>query len=144
VVGTTSRRSATSSPIWWRAPPQHGQALSSTSTTCSIRSRWAGSEPRLRLTQAIRRCLARLGHDLLGLGQSCLDLLQDKLELIGIELLGPAAEPVPLQSLDDRLQALDLGLENLQCIKFAGLLKDERLERFDVAGKVRFHEHDEQ
>lgn len=37
VVGTTSSRSATSSPIWWSAPPQQGQALSSTSTTCSIR-----------------------------------------------------------------------------------------------------------
>ena len=79
---------------------------------------------------------------MLGLGQSCLDFFQGKLELIGIELLGPAAEPVPLQGLDDRLQAFNLGLENLQRIKLAGLIEDERAERFDVAGKVRFHEHD--
>jgi len=56
-------------------------------------------------------------------------------------LLGTAAEPVPLQGIDDRLQALDLGLEKLERIKLAGLFKDERAERFDVTGKVRFHEH---
>ena len=93
------------------------------------------------LARAIRRCPACLVHGVLGLGQGRLDLLQGKLELIGIELLGPAAEPVPLQGFDDRLQTLDLGLENLECIKLAGLFEDERAERFDVAGKVRFHEH---
>src|SRR5690606_29565865 len=36
-------------PIACSAPPQHEQVLSSTSTSCSIRSRWAGSEPRLVL-----------------------------------------------------------------------------------------------
>lgn len=78
---------------------------------------------------------------MLRLGQGCLDLLQGKLELVGIELLGSAAEPVPLQGLVDRLEAFDLCLENLQRIKLAGLLEDKRTERFDVAGKVRFHEH---
>jgi len=78
----------------------------------------------------------------LGLDQGRLDLLEGKLELTRIELLGPAVEPVPLQRLDDRLQAFDLGLENLQCIKLASLLKDERAERFDVVGKVLFHKHE--
>ncbi len=93
------------------------------------------------LARAIRRGPASLLHDVLGLGQSRLDLLEGKFELIGIELFGPAAEPVPLQGLDDRLQAFDLGLKNLQRIKLAGLFEDERAERFDVVGKVRFHEH---
>ena len=94
------------------------------------------------LVGAIPRCPACLVHGVLGLGQGRLDLLQGKLELIGIELLGPAAEPVPLQGLDDRLQAFNLGLENLQNIELSGLLEDERAERFDVVGKVRFHEHE--
>ncbi|EZP70330.1 hypothetical protein BV97_05454 [Novosphingobium resinovorum] len=78
---------------------------------------------------------------MLGLGESGLDLLKGKLELIGVEPLGTAAEPVPLQGFDDRLQALDLGLEKFERIKLAGLFEYERAERFDVAGKVRFHEH---
>ena len=74
-----------------------------------------------------------------------LDILKRKLELIGIELLGLAAEPVPLEGLEDRLQPLDasIGLalgvgEISQC---AGLLEDERAQRIDVIGKVRFHQH---
>lgn len=93
------------------------------------------------LARAIHGRFTCLVYGVLGLGQGRLDLLGGQLELIGIELLGPAAEPVPLQGLDDRLQAFDLGLENLQCIKLAGLLEDKRAECFNVAGKVRFHEH---
>ena len=63
---------------------------------------------------------------MLGLGQSCLDLLQGKLELIGIELFGSATETVALQGVDDRLQAFDLSPENLERIELAGLFEDER------------------
>ena len=48
----------------------------------------------------------------LGLGQRRLGILEAELELIGIELLGAAAEPVPLQGLDNRPQTLDLGLQS--------------------------------
>jgi len=74
-----------------------------------------------------------------------LDILQGELELIGVELLGLAAEPVPLEGLEDRLQALDPGIglalgigEIGQC---AGLFEDERTQRVNVIGKVRFHQH---
>jgi hypothetical protein len=74
-----------------------------------------------------------------------LDILQRQLELIGIKLLGLAAEPVPLEGLDDRLQPLDpsiglaLGIAEIgQC---AGLFEDERTQRVNVIGKVRFHQH---
>jgi len=65
------------------------------------------------LARAILRRLACLVHSLLRLSQGRLDLLEGKLELIGIELLGPAAEPMALQGLDDRLQTFNLGLEDL-------------------------------
>ena len=46
-----------------------------------------------------------------------------------------------LQGVDDRLQTLDLGLENLERIELASLFEDERAKRFNVIGKVGFHEH---
>ena len=72
-----------------------------------------------------------------------LDILQRQLELIRVELLGLTAEPVPLEGLDDRLQPLDpgiglaLGIGKIgQC---AGLFEDERAQRVNIIGKVRFH-----
>ncbi len=79
---------------------------------------------------------------MLGLRQCSLDLFETKLELVRIELLRAATEPVALQGLDDRLEALDLGLENLENVELLGLLQDERAERIDVVWEVRFHEHD--
>jgi hypothetical protein len=67
-----------------------------------------------------------------GLGQCRLDFLQAELELIGIKLLGTAVEAMPLKSVDNRLQALDLGLENLENIKLMGLFEDERAQRVNV------------
>ena len=77
----------------------------------------------------------------LSFGQRRLDFLKAELELIGIELLGTAPEAVALEGLDDRPQALDLGLENLERIEITGLFENERTKRFNVIGKVRFHEH---
>lgn len=77
----------------------------------------------------------------LGLGQCGLDFFQGKLELIGIELPGATAETMALKGLDDRPQALDLGLKNLERIELAGLFENERAKRFNVVGKVGFHEH---
>jgi hypothetical protein len=76
----------------------------------------------------------------LALSQGCLDLLQGKLALIEIELLGSAAEPVPLQGLHDRPQESNLNLENLQNIELSGLLEDER-GKILMSGKVRIHQH---
>jgi hypothetical protein len=49
------------------------------------------------------------------------------------------------EGVDDRLQPLDLcvglALGDL-CIELAGLFEDERAERFNVIGQVRFHEHE--
>lgn len=56
-------------------------------------------------------------------------------------MFGSATETVTLQGINDRLQALDLSLENLECIELASLFEDQRAERFYVFGKVRFHEH---
>ena len=62
----------------------------------------------------------------LGLRECRLHLFEAQLELIGIELLGSAAKPVALEGLDDRLEAFDLGLENLETVELLGLLQDER------------------
>ena len=77
----------------------------------------------------------------LGLGQRRLDFLDAKLELIGIELLGTAAETVTLQGLDDRPQALDFGLKDLERVEFTGLFENEQAQRVNIVGKVGFHEH---
>src|SRR6185437_2617866 len=45
-AGTTSSRCERSSPITCIVPPQHGQAVSSGSTTISTRGRCSGSGPR--------------------------------------------------------------------------------------------------
>jgi hypothetical protein len=44
-AGTMSSRSLRSSPIWCRTPLQHGQLLSSMSTTTSTRGKCTGSAP---------------------------------------------------------------------------------------------------
>lgn len=89
------------------------------------------------------RCFITRG---LRAAQRRLDILQRQFELIGIQLLGLAAKPVPLEGLDDRLQPLDpsiglaLGIAEIgQC---AGLFEDERAQRINVIGKVRFEEHE--
>ena len=92
----------------------------------------------------------RLGHRGISCGVHAakrrLDILQGELELIGVELLGLAAEPVPLEGLEDRLQPLDPGIglalgigEIGQC---AGLFEDERTQRVNVIGKVHLEEHE--
>ena len=74
-----------------------------------------------------------------------LNIFQRQLELIGIELLGLAAKTVPLERFDDRLQPFDprigLALGIAEIGQYAGLLKDERAQRVNVIGKVRFHQH---
>jgi hypothetical protein len=57
-TGCTSRRSAVSAPISTIAPRQHGQAVLSGSSVCSIRGRCAGSRPRPARRRAafFRRC----------------------------------------------------------------------------------------
>lgn len=44
------------------------------------------------------------------MSKRCLDILQSQLQLIGIELFGPAAETMPHEGVDDRLEPLDLGV----------------------------------
>jgi hypothetical protein len=46
--------------------------------------------------------------------------------LIRVQLLGTTAELVALQYLNDRSQALDLGLKDFECIELTGLFEDER------------------
>ena len=77
--------------------------------------------------------------------QRRLDILQGEFELIGVELLGLTAEPVPLEGLENCLQPLDPGIglalgigEIGQC---AGLFEDERTQRVNVIGKVGLEEH---
>ncbi len=87
-----------------------------------------------------------------------LDIFQPQLELIGIELFGPAAKTVPYEGVDNRLKTLDLGVRlalgnvqvrqpDLSCGALfrqnPGLLQDERAERVDVVGQVRLREHDD-
>jgi hypothetical protein len=78
------------------------------------------------------------------LGQRRLDFFQGKFELIRIELFRPASKTVTLQGVDDRLQAFDLGPENLEYIELAGLFEDQRTQRFNVIREVRFQEHERQ
>ena len=74
-----------------------------------------------------------------------LDIFKANLQLIRVKLLGTCTEPVAHEGIDNRLQPLDLGV----CValgrrnfgELAGLLKGERTQRFNVFGKVRFHEH---
>lgn len=96
-----------------------------------------------RATVGLARPIARRAHCLrqagsLGMGQCRFGILEPQLELIGIELLGTTPEAMALEGIDDRLQALDLGVGALQ---LAGLVEDERAERINVVGKVRFHQH---
>ena len=45
------------------------------------------------------------------------------------------------QRINDRLQPLVLCPENLENIQLVGLFEDERAQRVNVIGKVRFHQH---
>jgi len=105
-----------------------------------------GQRPAVGLARAFALGLGQRGITRgLRAAQRGLDIFQRQLKLIGIELLGLAAKPVPLERFDDRLQAINPGIglvlgiaEIGQC---AGLFEDERTERINVIGKVRFKEH---
>ncbi len=80
------------------------------------------------------------------LAERGLDIFEAELELVGIELLGLAPEPVAHERVDDRLEPLDLriglALGDRHVGQLAGLLERERAKRFDVFGQVRFHQHE--
>ena len=110
-----SSRCERSSPIACIASPQQGQAVSAGSTTISTRGRCSGSEPR-----TVRRFSARVRFSAgsafscsrLGFGDGLFEVLQRKIELVGIELLRAPAE----------LQALKLADQVAQAIILAGKL----------------------
>jgi hypothetical protein len=62
--------------------------------------------------------------------------------LIRVQLLGTAAELVPLEGLNDRSQALVLSMHRLEGVNLASLCEDKRVQRGYVIGEVHFHEHD--
>ncbi|KFG90902.1 hypothetical protein BV98_001269 [Sphingobium herbicidovorans NBRC 16415] len=87
-----------------------------------------------------------------------LDIFQSQLELIGIELFGPAAETMPHEGLGDRLEAFDLSVcfargdvqlrqSDLRCgpllRQHPELLQYERTERVNVVGLDRLRGHDD-
>ena len=127
-AGTTSSFSLTSSPIRCSAPLQHGQVLSSTSTSASKRGRCAGRAPRLarRLRAPSARARRRLRFGLGGrLRLALLGVLERQQQLVFRQALGATAEAVTLQLLDDLnepLGALTLGDQH-------------RLQRFWIVGK---------
>ena len=79
------------------------------------------------------------------LAQRRLDIFKAKLQLIRVKLLGTRTEPVAHEGIDDQLQPLDLrvclALGGHHFGELAGLLKGKRTQRFNVFGKVRFHEN---
>jgi hypothetical protein len=86
------------------------------------------------------------------LTERCLDILETELKLVWVKLLRLASEPVPHERINDRLKPLNLcvglalgeskiGPYRAFFCECAGLLKDKRAKRFDIVGKVRFHEH---
>lgn len=90
--------------------------------------------------------------------QCRLDVLQSKLELVGIELLGTGTETMAHEGVDDRLKPLDLSvglalgdgqLSDLSIFgrvrlgEHPGLLEDQHAERVIVLGQIRFGEHEE-
>src|SRR3954468_5541253 len=121
-AGMTSSRDERSSPITCIAPPQHRQAVVSGSMTISTRGRCSGSEPRPGPRVSARGRLAgrsrlgagtldgRIGLLLLGLGfgDGLLDILQRKIELIGVELFRAPAELQALQLADQVAQPVIL------------------------------------
>ena len=62
-----------------------------------------------------------------------LKILDDQLHLLGIQLLGTLAEPVPLKALDQHVQLVDLGAQS-------GILKlgvgDQLAQRAGIIGQV--------
>ena len=107
---------------------QHGQAWSSMSTTISMRGRCAGSAPRFvrRLAaRAARSAGARLSALGLAGRRDLLGLFQAEQQLVFRQRLGPAAEAVALQLLDDLAQPLVL----------APLGQQHRLQRAGIVGK---------
>jgi hypothetical protein len=80
-------------------------------------------------------------HGCLSLCQCGLDLLEAKLELVGIELLRSATKTMALQSINNGLQPLYFSPRRLQRVYLARLLDDECAERIYVIGEIRFGEH---
>lgn len=101
-----------------------------------------GQRTAVGLARACARRLACLLSGELGLRERGLNFLERQLELVSIELLRLATKTMTHQRIDDRLQSLVLCPENLENIQLVGLFEDERAQRVDVIGKVRFEEHD--
>ena len=74
----------------------------------------------------------------LDLSQRRLSILEAEQQLIGIELLGTAAELVPLQGFDDRPQTIDLGVHVRQLV---GLFEHDGAQAINVIPQVRVPEH---
>jgi hypothetical protein len=92
------------------APPQHGQAVCSGSTTTSTRGRCSGSGP--RPARRVRACLAprRIGLLLFGLdrGDGLFEIFQSQVELVGIELFRTPTKLHPLQLANQLAQSVVL------------------------------------
>ena len=73
-----------------------------------------------------------------GASQRYLDVFEGEVELLVIELFGATAKTMALECFYDRLEALDFGLRILERIDLAGLFEDERAQRVNIIGKVRF------
>lgn len=101
-----------------------------------------GQRTAVGLARAFARRLACLAPRELSLRECGLNFLKRQLELVLIELFRLAAKTMTHQRIDDRLQPLVLGPKNLEKIQLVGLFEDERTQRIDVIGKVRFEEHD--
>ena len=110
-AGTTSSRCERSSPITCIAPPQHGQAVSSGSTTISTRGRCSGSGPRpaRRFSErALRSAGSAFSCSASALGDRLFEIFQSQVELVGIELFRAPAELHPLQLANQVAQSVVL------------------------------------
>ena len=74
----------------------------------------------------------------LDLSQRHISFLEAEQQLIGIELLGTAAELVPLQGFDDRPQTIDLGVHVRQLVS---LFEHDGAQAINVILEVRVPEH---
>ncbi len=135
MVGTTSRRSATSFPDLVQ-PTAAAWACPNTVDTIDTHDLLDLLETRWQRTAVGLAQTIGFGPDRssftprTGCAKCRPGFLNPQLELVGIELLGLAAETMAHKSIDDRLQPLDpsfcLALCNRHIGKLAGLLKGER------------------
>ena len=127
-AGTTSSFSLTSSPIRCSSPPQHGQALLSTSTI-DLDARQMGRQ-RAAIGASLACALRPRGLRLrLGLGRrlrfALFDVFEGEQQLIGRQRLGASAEAMALHVLDD----LD------EPFRTNALGDQHRLQRLGIVGK---------